>query len=143
VVEYNVRFGDPECQVLVPRFASDLYVHLLESAQGKLTTPVSLSDTACVGVALASEGYPPAPVRRGDVIEGLAAAGSHEGVVVFHAGTTTNDAGEVVTSGGRVLTVTATGDSIAQARERAYAAASEISWPGVHYRRDIGSQALT
>jgi phosphoribosylamine--glycine ligase len=142
VLEYNVRFGDPECQVLVPRFSSDLYVHLLESAAGELTTPIELSASACVGVVLASEGYPPAPDRRGDVIAGLDRAGAHEGVVLFHSGTVHGDEGQVVTNGGRVLTVTAVGPDVARARERAYAAAAEISWPGVHYRHDIGAQAV-
>jgi phosphoribosylamine---glycine ligase len=143
VLEYNVRFGDPECQVVVPRFASDLYVHLRESAGGRLETPVEIADVACVGVVLATEGYPPSPARRGDVVEGLDAADGHEGVMVFHAGTATDDTGRVVTNGGRVLTVTATGPNVGAARDRAYAAAAEISWPGVHYRRDIAAQALT
>jgi phosphoribosylamine--glycine ligase len=141
VLEYNVRFGDPECQVLVPRLRSDLFLHLAESAAGALETPVELSDTACVGVVLASGGYPPAPERTGDVIEGLDRAAGHEGVVVFHSGTARAD-GNVVVNGGRVLTVTAVGAGVGAARDRAYAAAAEISWPGVHYRRDIGSQAL-
>ena len=71
VLEYNVRFGDPECQVLVPRLASDLFVHLSESAAGALRTPIALTDASCVGVVLAAEGYPPAPDRKGDVIDGL------------------------------------------------------------------------
>jgi phosphoribosylamine---glycine ligase len=141
VLEYNVRFGDPECQVLVPRLRSDLFLHLAESAAGVLETPIELSDTACVGVVLASGGYPPAPERTGDVIEGLDRAAGHEGVEVFHSGTASAD-GNVVVNGGRVLTVTAVGAGVGAARDRAYAAAAEISWPGVHYRRDIGSQAL-
>jgi phosphoribosylamine--glycine ligase len=142
VVEYNVRFGDPECQVLVPRLASDLYAHCRESAEGRLRSEVQLADVACVAVAMAAEGYPPAPVRRGDVIAGLDAAAGIDGAVVFHAGTRLDDQGRVVTNGGRVLTVTATGTTIAQAHDRAYAAAAEISWAGVHYRRDIAAQAL-
>jgi phosphoribosylamine--glycine ligase len=143
VLEYNVRFGDPECQVVVPRFSSDLYVHLRESAGGRLESRVEIADVASVGVVLAAEGYPPAPSRRGDLVEGLDAAGSREGVIVFQAGTGTDDAGRVVTNGGRVLTVTATGPNVGAARDRAYAAATEISWPGVHYRRDIAAQAIT
>ena len=142
VLEYNVRFGDPECQVVVPRLASDLYVHCREAAEGRVETDVQLADVACVGIALASEGYPPAPARRGDVIEGLDAAGALAGVTVFHAGTTTDDAGRIVTNGGRVLTVSATGSDLAAARARAYEAAALISWPGLHYRRDIAAQAL-
>jgi phosphoribosylamine--glycine ligase len=141
VLEYNVRFGDPECQVLVPRLRSDLFAHLAESAAGVLETPVELSDSACVGVVLASGGYPPAPDRKGDVVRGLDQAARHEGVVVFHSGTAGAD-GNVVVNGGRVLTVTAVGADVGAARDRAYAAAADISWPGVHYRRDIGSQAL-
>jgi phosphoribosylamine--glycine ligase len=143
VLEYNVRFGDPECQVLVPRLTSDLFVHLSESASGDLETPIEFSATSCVGVVLAAEGYPPAPDRKGDVITGIDRAGQYEGVVVFHSGTAHDDQGRVVTNGGRVLTVTAVGADVARARDRAYAAATEISWPGVHYRRDIGAQALS
>jgi phosphoribosylamine--glycine ligase len=142
VIEYNVRFGDPECQVLVPRLASDLYTHCRESASGRLEMGIQLAPAACVGIAMAAEGYPPAPARRGDVIEGLDDAGRGEGVVVFHAGTKLDESGRVVTNGGRVLTVTATGSTLALAHERAYAAAAKISWPGVHYRRDIARQAL-
>jgi phosphoribosylamine--glycine ligase len=142
VLEYNVRFGDPETQVLIPRLDSDLFVHLSESASGDLVTPIELSDVACVGVVLAAAGYPPVPDRKGDVIEGLVGAPAREGVVVFHSGTATSDQGELVTNGGRVLTVTATGVDVAEARDRAYAAVAGISWPGVHYRRDIAAQAL-
>ncbi|HEV7526300.1 MAG TPA: phosphoribosylamine--glycine ligase [Acidimicrobiia bacterium] len=142
VLEYNVRFGDPECQVLVPRLASDLFTHLAESATGSLETPIELSDAACVGVVLAAGGYPPAPDRTGAVITGLDPAAARPGVEVFQSGTTYDDQGRTVTNGGRVLTVTATGRDVAQARDRAYEAAAEISWPGVHYRRDIGAQAL-
>jgi phosphoribosylamine--glycine ligase len=143
VLEYNVRFGDPECQVLVPRLTSDLFVHLSESAAGELTTPVELSGDSCVGVVLAAAGYPPAPDRKGDLINGLDRAAAPEGIVVFHSGTAFDDQGRVVTGGGRVLTVTAVGADVAHARDRAYTAAAEISWPGVHYRRDIGAQALS
>jgi phosphoribosylamine--glycine ligase len=142
VLEYNVRFGDPECQVLVERFASDLYVHLREAALGAMQTPVEFAAVAAVGVVLAAEGYPPAALRKGDVIDGVDAAAARAGVRVFHAGTSTDAAGRVVTSGGRVLTVVGTGADVAQARDRAYGAITEISWPGVHYRRDIAAQAL-
>jgi phosphoribosylamine--glycine ligase len=142
VLEYNVRFGDPECQVVVPRFASDLYVHLLECASGGIETPVEIAEHAVVGVVLASEGYPPAPARKGELIEGLADAVA-AGALVFHAATAFDDTGRIVTNGGRVLTVTATGPDVRAARDRAYAATALISWPGVHYRRDIAAQALT
>jgi phosphoribosylamine--glycine ligase len=141
VIEYNVRFGDPECQVLMPRFASDIFVHCAEAAVGHVETPVRMRDDASVGVVLASEGYPPAPSRRGDVVSGIEAALLVDGVEVFHSGTK-RDGDDFVTDGGRVLTVVATAPSIKEARDRAYDAAAKISWPGLHYRRDIASQAL-
>jgi phosphoribosylamine--glycine ligase len=141
ILEYNVRFGDPECQVVIPRLASDLGAHLRESAEGRLRTPVEWRDEACVTVVLASEGYPAAP-RTGDVIEGLEAAGGVEGVTVFHAGTRGNEGGDVVTVGGRVLNVTAVGPTLPEARARAYQAVARISWPGVQYRRDIGGRSI-
>lgn len=141
VLEYNVRFGDPECQVLVPRIASDVYAHLRESAAGKLETPVELRPEAAVGVVLASEGYPPAPLRKTDAIAGLDAVPAD--VQVFHSGTGVDDTGRVVATGGRVLTVVGMGADVGAARDRAYAGAGAISWPGFHYRRDIAAQALT
>ena len=142
ILEYNVRFGDPECQVVVPRLASDLATHLAEAAAGDLATPLRWRDEAAVTVVLASEGYPAAP-RTGDVIEGLDAAGEVEGVTVFHAGTAAVDGrpGAVRTAGGRVLNVTALGATLADARARAYEAAGRISWPGMQYRRDIAAVA--
>src|SRR4029079_8289046 len=86
VIEYNVRFGDPECQVVIPRLKSDLFRHCYESASGRLTTDVAFSDDACVTVVAAAEGYP-AKVRTGDSIVGLDDAKAVEGVTVFHAGT--------------------------------------------------------
>lgn len=137
IIEYNVRFGDPECQVVVPRLASDLAVHLAEAATGRLETPVSFTDDACVTVVLASEGYPASP-RTGDVIEGLDAVRGLDDVMVFHAGTQDTPDG-VVTAGGRVLSVTALGVDVAAARARAYEAADLISWPGLHRRSDIAA----
>ncbi len=142
VVEYNIRFGDPECQVIVPRLASDLYAHCYEAAAGRIETPVVMRDDACVGVVLASEGYPPAPMRTGEPIGGLDAAAAIEGALLFHAAPKFVD-GEVVTDGGRILTIVATGPTIRVARYRAYDAAAGISLPGLHYRRDIAAQALT
>jgi phosphoribosylamine--glycine ligase len=141
VLEYNVRMGDPEGQVVVPRLASDLYAHCRESAEGRIETKIVLDDVACVGVCLASAGYPPAPDRTGDVIEGVDAAAAHPDVTVFHMGTKVVD-GKLTTNGGRVLTVSATGPDLATARDRAYEAAADIRWPGLHYRRDIAAQAL-
>ena len=142
ILEYNVRFGDPECQVVVPRLASDLATPLAEAAAGDLATPLRWRDEAAVTVVLASDGYPAAP-RTGDVIEGLDAAGEVEGVTVFHAGTAAVDGrpGAVRTAGGRVLNVTALGATLAEARARAYEAAGRISWPGMQYRRDIAAAA--
>jgi phosphoribosylamine--glycine ligase len=141
ILEYNVRFGDPECQVVVPRLASDLAAHLAEAAAGKLDTPLRWRDEAAVTVVLASEGYPAAP-RTGDVITGLDAAGAMDGVTVFHAGTAADGRpGEIRTAGGRVLNVTALGATLADARARAYEAAGKISWPGMQYRRDIAAEA--
>jgi phosphoribosylamine--glycine ligase len=139
VLEYNCRFGDPECQVVVPRLASDLARHCLEVAQGELTTPVRFSGAAAVCVVLAAEGYPAAP-RLGDPIRGLAAAAEVGGVLVFHAGTR-RAGGEIVTAGGRVLGITATAPSLAAARERAYEAAARVSWPGEQHRSDIAAAA--
>ncbi len=139
VLEYNVRFGDPECQAVVPRLASDLAVHCMEAAEGRLVTPVAVREDACVTVVLASEGYPVSP-RTGDVIEGLDEADALDDVAVFHAGTSAAD-GRIRTSGGRVLAVSALGSDIAAARSLAYAAADLIEWPGVQYRRDIAEAA--
>jgi len=140
VLEYNVRFGDPECQVVVPRLASDLAAHCLESASGSPLSPVEFRSDACVTVVLAAEGYPAAP-RTGDVIEGLDAAAAVPDVTVFHAGTKAGADGEVLTAGGRVLDVTAVAPTVAEARARAYEAAELVSWPGVQYRRDIAATA--
>lgn len=139
IIEFNVRFGDPECQVVVPRLESDLCRHLAESAGGRLQEEVRFTDDACVTVVLATEGYPVAP-RKGDEIEGLDRAKAVEGVTVFHAGTR-SDGDRLLTAGGRVLDVTATAASLAGARARAYEAASLISWPGMHYRSDIAATA--
>jgi phosphoribosylamine--glycine ligase len=141
ILEYNVRFGDPECQVVIPRLASDLGAHLAEAAAGKLATPLRWRDEAAVTVVLASEAYPAAP-RTGDVITGLDAAAEVEGVTVFHAGTVAGETpGEIRTAGGRVLNVTALGATLAEARRRAYDAVARISWPGLQYRRDIAAAA--
>jgi phosphoribosylamine--glycine ligase len=139
VLEYNVRFGDPESQVVLPRLASDLAAHCAEAATGRLTTPVRFTDDACVGVVLASEGYPTS-TRTGDAITGLDDAGSLDGVEVFHAGTM-QDGNEIRTAGGRVLCVTATAPTIRRARARAYEAALRISWPGMQHRTDIAAAA--
>ena len=139
VIEYNVRFGDPECQVVIPRLESDLFRHCFEAASGHITTDVSFSSDACVTVVAAADGYPTS-VRTGDPIEGLDAACMIDGVTVFHAGTA-RQAGAIVTAGGRVLDVTATAPTLAEARDRAYRALGHISWSGMHYRTDIAAPA--
>jgi phosphoribosylamine--glycine ligase len=142
LVEYNVRFGDPEAQVVLPRLATDLAELLAQAADGRITPagePRSVDD-ACVTVVLASEGYPTGP-RTGDVIAGLDDAVASAGATVFCAGVAADDRGRLVTAGGRVLDVTATGTTIAEARDRAYDAASCISWPGLHHRTDIALEA--
>ena len=138
VLEYNVRFGDPECQVVIPRLAGDIALHCLEAASGALSTPVRFTDDTCVTVVLAAAGYPELP-RRGDPIEGIDAANAIEGVEVFHAGTAIDADGRLVTAGGRVLDVTATGSTVSEARARAYKAAERIQWSGMQFRRDIAA----
>jgi phosphoribosylamine--glycine ligase len=139
VLEYNVRFGDPEAEVVLPRLSSDLAELLAEAAAGNLKSEPTFVDDACVTVVLASEGYPASP-RTGDVIDGIEEASGLPGVTVFCAGVGRDDAGRLVTAGGRVLDVTATGATIAEARERAYAAVDRISWPGRHHRADIAEK---
>jgi phosphoribosylamine--glycine ligase len=141
LVEYNIRFGDPECQVVLPRLTSDPGELLRAAAAGESLPDPKFSDDACVGVVLATEGYPAAP-RTGDAIEGLEDAAATTSVVVFHAGTARVAGGDVpVTAGGRVLDVVATAPTLAAARERAYGAVARIHWRGMHYRRDIAELA--
>lgn len=137
VLEYNVRFGDPEAQAVLPRFAGDLadLLHRAAAGDGGLDAP--FVDDACVTVALACEGYPGSP-RTGDVIRGLDDP-ALDSVTIFHAGTR-RDGDRLVTSGGRVLHVSALGPTIADARRRAYDAAARIHWEGVYYRRDIAAE---
>jgi phosphoribosylamine--glycine ligase len=139
VIEYNVRFGDPECQVVLPRLAVDL-ADVVHAAASGSPPEVAFADDACVTVVLAAEGYPASP-RTGDVIEGIPEAESLPGVTVFHAGTTTGPDAAVLTAGGRVLNVTAVAPTIADARARAYEAVARISWSGMYHRRDIASEA--
>lgn len=137
VIEFNVRFGDPEAQVVLPLLPGELAPLLLAAASGRLPEePLPPPAGACVGVVMASGGYP-GPMRTGFGISGLDEAGALDDVVVFHAGTKRED-GRVVTAGGRVLTVVANGPSLAAARERAYQAVSRISFQDMHFRKDIG-----
>jgi phosphoribosylamine--glycine ligase len=141
LLEYNVRFGDPECQVLVPRLAGDLLPLCQAVAEGRGLPPsVAWRTEAAVCVVLASGGYP-GEYRTGLPIEGVERAEAHPGVTVFHAGTTRRD-GRLMTAGGRVLGVTALGPDIASAVTLAYAGVAEIRFDGMHYRRDIGHRAL-
>jgi phosphoribosylamine--glycine ligase len=138
VLEYNVRFGDPETQAILVRLESDL-VEIFESvARGRLSeVPVEWSDDASACVVLASRGYPAHP-ETGASITGLERAESYEGVKIFHAGTALDENGRWVTAGGRVLGVTARDRTLDGALKRCYGAVGEISWDGMHYRRDIG-----
>jgi phosphoribosylamine---glycine ligase len=139
VLEYNVRFGDPECQALVRRMKGDLLPILLAAAQGELAKiePPEWDERICVGVVAAAEGYP-GPVRKGDGVEGIESAEALEDVVVFQAGTSSDKGGRLVTSGGRVLCVSALGKDVAAARERAYAGYDAIKYAGKFCRHDIG-----
>jgi phosphoribosylamine---glycine ligase len=140
VLEFNCRFGDPETQALMPRLDSEPAALFLACARGELPSrPVDLRPGACVTVVLASGGYPEA-YETGFEIEGLEAAERVEGATVFHSGTAERQ-GRVVTAGGRVLSVSATGSSIAEARERAYDASGRVSFGGMRYRADIAALA--
>ncbi len=136
MIEYNVRFGDPEAEVLLPLLEGDAAALFAEAAAGELRSTPSFSDDACVTVICASHGYPTSP-RTGDRIHGIAEASSLPGVEVFCAGVTAGDDGTLRTAGGRVLAVTGRGSDLASARSTAYDAVSRISWSGMHHRTDI------
>ena len=140
LIEYNVRFGDPECQVLMMRLKDDLLVLLKAAADGQLGhMSVRWRDEAALTVVMAAKGYPGTP-EKGSVIAGLDAAAA-QGAEIFHAGTA-ESGGALVANGGRVLNVTATGRTVAEAREKAYAAVDLIEWPQGFCRRDIGWRAI-
>lgn len=142
VLEYNVRFGDPETEVLMARWEGDVLPLFEGAARGDLSgVAPRWGAPAALAVVMASEGYP-GPIVKGRVIEGIDAASAVEGVVVYEAGTAL-EGGRTVTSGGRVLTVTATGASVDIAAARAYEAVAKIRFEGAQYRRDIGWQART
>jgi len=135
VMEFNARFGDPETQVILPRLKTDLVDILLSVANNDLhQMDIEWSSDACVGVVMASAGYP-GSYKKGFPITGLDKV--DEDILVFHAGTKLGSDGEVVTSGGRVLTVVAIGTTIAEAREKVYNNISRIHFEGCHYRQDI------
>jgi len=140
MLEYNVRFGDPETQVVLPRLTSDLGELLASAARGDLGPAPTFDDGAAVTVVCASEGYP-RDLRTGDVIVGLDEAAAAEGATVFCAGVDEGPDGELRTSGGRVLAVTGQGVDVAEARSRAYDAVACITWPGMLRRTDIASRA--
>jgi len=139
VLEYNARFGDPETEVILPRVKSDMAEVLLAAATGGLERflPLEVKNEACVGVVLCAHGYP-SNYEHGKPITGLADAARMPGIELFHAGTA-RDGDRLVTAGGRVLVVTATGASMAEAAVRAYEAADRIQFEGKHLRRDIAA----
>lgn len=140
-LEFNARFGDPECQPLLMRMKSDIVPLLMGVASGNISgMEIEWEEKAAVCVVMASEGYP-GDYRKGDVISGIESAEQVGGLVVFHAGTAEKN-GEIVTSGGRVLGVTALGGTVKEAIGHAYEGVKRISWRGVHYRSDIGKKAL-
>jgi phosphoribosylamine--glycine ligase len=141
LIEYNVRFGDPECQVLMMRLKSDLLPALLATFDGVLDhVDLRWHDDVALTVVMASKGYP-GNYQTGTVISGLEEAGADENVEIFHAGTALED-GKLVATGGRVLNVTARGKSVREAQERAYNAISKIDWPQGFCRSDIGWRAI-
>jgi phosphoribosylamine---glycine ligase len=142
VLEYNVRFGDPETQAILPRIDGDLAGAFAAAARGDLSgVDLRPGAGASVVVVLASAGYP-ASARKGDVITGLDRADRHEGVRVYHAGTARNAKGAIVTAGGRVLGVAARGATVTEAARRAYGAVAEIHFDGMLVRHDIGRRAI-
>jgi phosphoribosylamine--glycine ligase len=141
LIEYNVRFGDPECQVLMLRLMSDLLPALLAARDGMLKNfALRWYPEAALTVVMAAKGYP-GSYAKGSEIDGLADAAKVEGVEIFHAGTA-RDGGRILANGGRVLNVSALGATVAEAQARAYAAVDRIAWPDGFCRRDIGSRAV-
>jgi phosphoribosylamine--glycine ligase len=141
LIEYNVRFGDPETQVLMLRLMSDLVPALIAARDGQLRNfDLRWYPDAALTVVMAAKGYP-GDYQRGSVIEGLEAAAEVEGVEIFHAGTSARD-GKILANGGRVLNVSALGKTVTQAQARAYQAIDRIRWPDGFCRRDIGWQAV-
>src|ERR1700712_2068703 len=139
--EYNVRFGDPECQVLMLRMMSDIVPALMASCDGQLKNfDVRWFPDSALTVVMAANGYP-GDYKKGTRIEGLDAAARVEGVEIFHAGTVSKD-GEILANGGRVLNVSASGKTVTEAQQRAYQAVDRIHWPEGFCRRDIGWQAV-
>ncbi len=141
LLEYNVRFGDPETQSLMLRFDGDLFKLLLSCAKGEVNEKfISFSKQAAVCVVMAANGYP-ATYEKGSVIKGLDKAGAFPNVKIFHAGTAEKN-GDIISAGGRVLGVTALGDTIKEAQKNAYKSVDLIDWQGGFCRRDIAWQAV-
>ena len=141
LIEYNVRFGDPETEVLLPRLQSDLLELMLASAEGRLSGNIAnFDDRTALTVVMAAEGYP-GSYRKGSRIDGLDEAAALPDVSVFHAGTAAKD-GAIISNGGRVLAITALGDSVSEAQAKAYAAVDRVRWPDGFCRRDIGWRAV-
>jgi phosphoribosylamine--glycine ligase len=142
LIEFNVRFGDPECEAILPLLRSDLLAALLAACDGELARfDLRWEDRHSLVVVMAAEGYPGTP-RKGTRIGGLDQAAAIPGVTVFHAGTARGADGAPVANGGRVLAISAQGDTLRAARDAAYAAVDAIDWPGGFCRRDIGWRAL-
>lgn len=142
LIEYNTRFGDPECEVLMPRLKSSLIDLFVATLEGRLDRVTPLwTDEAALTVIMAAKGYPGTP-ETGTPIRNLDEACAQENVTVYHAGTARREDGALIAKGGRVLAVTALGETIADAQKRAYAAVKGIDWPGGFYRRDIGWRAV-
>jgi phosphoribosylamine--glycine ligase len=141
LIEYNVRFGDPETQVLMLRLASDLVPALLAACDGQLKNfDLRWSNNAALTVVMAAKGYP-GSYAKGSVIEGLDAAAKLDDVEIFHAGTRA-EGGKILANGGRVLNVSARGKTVGEAQQRAYTAVDLIKWPDGFCRRDIGWRAI-
>jgi phosphoribosylamine--glycine ligase len=143
LIEFNVRFGDPECQALLPRLKSDLLPALVAACDGELANfDLRWQGEPSIAVVMAARGYP-GEVQRGTEIRGLREAeAAAPGVQIFHAGTEATADGRVLAAGGRVLTVCATGADLRAARDAAYAAVRAVDWPDGFYRKDIGWRGL-
>jgi phosphoribosylamine--glycine ligase len=141
LIEYNVRFGDPECEAIMPRIEGDFAALLYAVATGADFDAPALSDQSTMTVIIAAEGYPALP-KRGGAIDGIEAAERTHGVTVFHAGTARHSSGALLGGGGRVLAVTAIAETLANARARAYRAVDEIDYADGFHRRDIGWREL-
>ncbi len=142
LIEYNVRFGDPECEVLMPRLAEDVLDLLVASAEGRLAgRTAAWKPEAALTVVFAAENYPGKPVT-GTEIRGIEAAEAKPDVLVFHAGTKRDPEGRLLANGGRVLAVTALGRTVREAQAKAYDALAAIDWPGGFHRSDIGRRAV-